>query len=249
MRPILLGPIRSYGVMLALGFLAGIFFALHRAKKNNIDPNKILDLSLWAIVSALAGARLLYVLSSLSYFKEHPLEIVFSRSGFSMTGGLIAAIIVSILYMHWKKLAIWKIADLLTPSIPLGESIGRIGCFLNGCCYGKATKSFLALKYPYLEGVPNPAPLLPRHPTQLYYSFFAVLTLVFLLSLEKRKQFEGEVFTSYLLLYSFLRFCLDFFRGDELDSLICGKFTIAQTINVFIFIFAIFLLINLRKKC
>ncbi|MCX7919868.1 MAG: prolipoprotein diacylglyceryl transferase [bacterium] len=248
MHPVFFGPIRWYGVMLATGFIIGILYAMRRAKKEGVNPEKILDLSLWLIAAAIIGSRLLFVISYPGYFIEHPLEIIFSRSGFSMFGGVITAVAVGIWYLARQKLPIWKIADIIVPGVALGEIFGRIGCFLNGCCYGKpALRIPWRVIFPYLNGLPAEN-FIPRHPTQLYYSLFALLTFIFLISLRKHKKFDGEVFWSYLILYSFLRFWLDMFRGDEIDSLVLSYFTVAQLISIAVFFFSVGVLVRFRSK-
>ena len=248
MHPVLFGPIRWYGVMLATGFIIGILYAMHRAKKEGVDPEKILDLSLWLIAAAIVGSRLLFVISYPGYFIEHPAEIIFSRSGFSMFGGVVCAGAVGIWYLYRHQLPIWKIADIMTPAVALGEIFGRFGCFMNGCCFGKPTLRIpWRVTFPYLNGI-QAETLIPRHPSQLYYSLFALLTFIFLISLRKHKKFDGEVFWSYLILYSFLRFWLDMFRGDEVDSLVFSYFTVAQIISIAVFFFSIGVLVRFRSK-
>jgi phosphatidylglycerol:prolipoprotein diacylglycerol transferase len=234
--------------MLALGFIIGILYAMHRAKKEGVDPEKILDLSLWLIAAAIIGSRLLFVISYPGYFIEHPLEIIFSRSGFSMFGGVIATVAIGIWYLYRHQLPIWKIADIMTPAAALGEIFGRFGCFMNGCCFGKpALRIPWRVTFPYLNGLETES-LIPRHPTQLYYSLFALLTFIFLISLRKHKKFDGEMFWSYLIMYSFLRFWLDMFRGDEVDSLVFSYFTVAQIISIAVFSFSIGVLVRFRSK-
>ncbi|MDI6782805.1 MAG: prolipoprotein diacylglyceryl transferase, partial [bacterium] len=168
MHPVLFGQIRWYGVMLALGFIIGILYAMRRAKKEGVDPEKILDLSIWLITAAIVGSRLLFVISYPGYFIDYPAEIIFSRSGFSMFGGVIAAGATGIWYLYRHKLPVWKVADIMTPAIPLGEVFGRIGCFLNGCCFGEPVLRIpWRVTFPYLNGI-EAETLIPRHPTQLY---------------------------------------------------------------------------------
>jgi phosphatidylglycerol---prolipoprotein diacylglyceryl transferase len=250
MHPVLFGPIRWYGVMLATGFVVGILYAMHRAKKEGVDPEKILDLSIWLIASAIIGSRLLFVVSYSGYFIYHPLEIIFSRSGFSMFGGVIASVSIGIWYLYRHQLPIWKVTDIMVPGVALGEVFGRIGCFMNGCCYGKPAgpQIFWRVTFPNLNGLPADS-FIPRHPTELYYSLFALLTFLFLVSLRRHKKFEGEMFWSYLIMYSFLRFWLDMFRGDETDSLIFNYFTVAQLISIAVFSFSIGVLVRFRSKC
>src|SRR3954468_23356216 len=130
-----------YGVMVALAFLTGLWTASKRAQKDNIPADKILDLGPWLIVGTIIGARTLYVITFWrEQFSREPFYEVFmvQKGGLVFYGGLLGASLACILYTRLKKLNLWKVADIVAPSIALGYVFGRIGCFLNGCCYGRA---------------------------------------------------------------------------------------------------------------
>src|SRR5690349_12484889 len=137
MQPILYGQIHWYGVMLATAFSVATLYAYYEGKRQGIDPDRILDLAIWVMVSAIVGSRILFVLSDIDYFIGHPKDIIFSRSGFSSYGGMIFAIITGYWYLKSHHLPVWKVGDIFMPAVALGEAFGRIGCFMNGCCYGK----------------------------------------------------------------------------------------------------------------
>lgn len=248
MHPILYGPIHWYGVMLALAFLAGLFYAVRTAKKESINPDYIYDLAIWIMASAMIGARILFVLSDPSYFWEHPAEIIFSRSGFSSYGGYILATIVGLWFARQRKIPMWKLADVIVPAVCLGEAIGRIGCFLNGCCYGRVCNvEFVpwAVKFPYLDGAKIDNPLY-RHPTQIYQSIFALLIFGLLVSSNKRKKFDGETFWLYLIIASAVRFIIDIYREPGQDMMF-SMLTLAQLISILIFAFSLGILIRFRS--
>jgi phosphatidylglycerol:prolipoprotein diacylglycerol transferase len=161
--------IHWYGVMVALAFLAGLWTAGRRGMRAGIAAEKIVDLGPWAIVGAIVGSRVLYVIS---YWQEafagKPITEIFMvwKGGLVFYGGLIGASLACIAYVRLKKLPLWKVADILIPSLPLGCFFGRVGCFLNGCCYGRACNLPWAVRFP--ADNPLGPPTTPVHPTQLY---------------------------------------------------------------------------------
>lgn len=240
MYPVLvrIGPINiySYGVMLALAFLVAIFLARRHAIFLGMDGDAIIDLGIWLIISGILGARLLYVLLNLNYYKEVPLEsVMIWRGGLVWYGGLISAVLVAVWFLRKRKMPILKTGDLMLPYVALGQAIGRIGCFLNGCCYGKPT----ALAF----GVSFTSAQAPVHPTQLYES--AAMFLLYL-ALRKIKPGNGKTILLYLLFYAAFRFFNEFLRGDNPIALM--GLTISQIISVIVFIIAIILWRSLPSR-
>ncbi len=239
-----IGPITiySYGVMLALAFVVGIYLARDRAIKAGIDSKVIMDLSVYVLLSSIVGARLLYILTNLDEYREHPLEAIFSRTGFVFYGGLIFAIIVGLWYLKRQKLPVWQIADVVAPSIPIGQAIGRIGCFLNGCCYGKPT----TLPWGVKVAGRDPLDLTPLHPTQIYSSVGDLIIFFILSYWWKRRKFEGQIFLMYLVLYSILRFVVEIYRGDNPYFLF--NLTLSQLLSIFIGLGAMTIMVRKSKK-
>jgi phosphatidylglycerol---prolipoprotein diacylglyceryl transferase len=208
-------PVHWFGIMVALGFLLGLWTASRRGLRDGVSAEKIMDLGPWLILGAIAGARTLYVIS---YWREQfagkPLWEIFmiQRGGLVFYGGLVGSSLAYILYSHWKKLPIWKGADILAPSIALGHALGRIGCLFNGCCYGRACSLPWAITYPGRPGGP-PAGV-PLHPTQIYESLLNFAFYAGLAALYQRKKFDGQVFATYLIGYAFIRSFVELFRGD-----------------------------------
>lgn len=217
-----LGPltIHTYGLLLALAFIAGIWLASRNAAKAKLNPDSIWNLGLIIIFSALVGAKLLLFVSDYAYYSQNPREI-FSlatlRSSGVYYGGLLLALGASAWYLHKSKLPSWRVADITAPGIALGQAIGRIGCLSAGCCYGKPTTMPWGITFtnPYSAenvGVPLNIPL---HPTQIYESVGAFLLFIYLMWRLGRNHFTGQVILEYLGLYAALRFVIEFFRGDD----------------------------------
>jgi phosphatidylglycerol:prolipoprotein diacylglycerol transferase len=212
-----LGPltIHWYGVLVAIGFLVGLWTAGRRAPLAGVAGEKIADLGPWLIVGALLGARTLYVIS---YWDEQFAggtlwDILNIRlGGLVYYGGLIGAVVACILCARWKRLPLWRVADILAPSIALGYVFGRIGCLMNGCCYGRACALPWAIRFP--EGNALNAPTTPVHPTQIYDSLLSLALYAGLAWLFRRRKFDGQVFAFYLMGYAVTRSFVELFRGD-----------------------------------
>jgi len=241
-----------YGVMLALAFLAGIWTAGRRAPRNGIAGEKIADIGLWLIVGAVVGARTLFVIS---YWREEfagkPLWEIFmvQHGGLVYYGGLIGATLAGVLYARARNLPLWKVADILAPSIALGYVFGRIGCLLNGCCYGRACDLPWAIRFP--EGhETHPAGLAaaPVHPTEIYESLLSLGFYFALALLYRRKRFDGQVFATYLMGYALLRSFVEMFRGDYSAEHLHGGLTPAHLVSVGIFVAGAVLFWALRPR-
>ena len=251
MHPILfkLGPITiyTYGLFIALAFLASIYLAALSAKREGIDSQKIIDLSFYLMLAAIIGSRLLYVLLNFKYYLSAPGAIwQIWEGGLVFYGGLIAAAAVSFIYIRKKGLNLWQITDIFAPSIALGQAIGRWGCFFAGCCYGKPTDLPWAITF---HDPASLAPLgIPLHPTQLYSSLKDLIIFAILILLQKRKKFHGQLFWAYVLFYAVLRFIVEFFRGDPRCFLPGELLSTAQVIGIALFLLAIVMLRRLRFK-
>lgn len=238
--------VHTYGFFVATGFLLAISVAIREAKRVSEDPEKIIDLALYIIIAAIIGSRFLYVVINWRDFKDDPLEIIrLWNGGLVFYGGLIGASLVTIWYLRKHRLPVWKTADILAPSIALGQSIGRIGCFFAGCCYGKVCHYWWCITFTHPESLaPKGVPL---HPVQLYATANAFLIYVVLTKLRRRKKFEGELFWLYILLYAITRSAIEFFRGDYRGTLFGGLLSTAQTIGIVMALVAIFMLVCLRR--
>jgi phosphatidylglycerol:prolipoprotein diacylglycerol transferase len=217
MHPVLfrLGPltIHTYGVLVALAFLAGITLATREGRRKGVEPDRIMDLGLYILAAAIIGSRLLQVAIEYRYYSQHPLEIfMIWKGGLVFYGGFILAVLTSVWYLNKHSLPVWRVADIFAPSIALGQAIGRLGCFSAGCCYGKPTGLPWGVTFTDKDTLAVMG--VPLHPTQVYESIGTLLIFIFLFLYRKKTAFEGQLFWLYVLLYSALRFTIEFFRGD-----------------------------------
>ena len=238
-----------YGVMVATAFLAGLWTASRRCLRDGIASDKVLDLGPWLIIGTIVGARTLYVISYWhEQFANHPVSEIFMvwKGGLVFYGGLIGATAAGILYARLKKLPLWKLADTIAPSIALGYVFGRIGCLMNGCCYGRASNLPWAITFP---SVSNGAPAgVPLHPTQIYDSLLNLGFYGFLTWLHRRKKFDGQVFATYLIGYALLRSFVEIFRGDYPQHYLGGWATPAQVVSIGIILVGITLWLVLSRQ-
>src|SRR4029453_7971889 len=243
-------PVYTYGLLLAAAFLPGLEFALVRARSRGLDPNRVMDLGIWIIVSALIGAKLMLVVVERDKFGwgvTELLNLFLSAGGFY--GGLIAAVIVALAYLWRHRMPMWTVTDVFAPGIALGHVIGRMGCLFAGCCFGRETDVPWASTFhsPYAaENVGTPLNV-PLHPTQLYEAGAELLILVLLLATEKKgRPFPGRTFWAYMLLYGISRFIIEFYRGDPRGSI--GMFSTSQFLSLIIVPLSIVMIIWLRRR-
>jgi len=248
-------PINTYGVFLALAFLCAILLSVHLAGKDGLPRERIYDLCLWMLLASLLGSKFLMLFTEPEY-REHPSQLFsldFLRSGGVFYGGLIGAVITGFWLMRRYGLPWWKTADACAPGIALGNFLGRQGCFAAGCCWGKPTTLPWGVKFSELgheiTGVPIDVHL---HPTQLYESFAMLIVFVFLLFLHRRRRFNGQVILTYALLYSVIRFLIEFVRddprGDVLGLTTLTGLSTSQLISIVVGIASlIFLIIRWRR--
>jgi len=220
MHPLLLSePFRlhTYGVLLAVAFLAGLFVVSWQARRAGMDSGRITDMAVWVLIAGLLGAKLMLVVVEWDHYARNWRDVLsLLRSGGVFYGGLLGGIAVAWYYARRYQLPGWRTADVLAPGLILGQAIGRLGCFAAGCCYGKPASLPWAVTFTDVYaarevGTPMDTPL---HPTQLYESLANFLIFVVLIWLAPRKRFDGQVIVSYVALYSGARFLLEFLRGD-----------------------------------
>jgi phosphatidylglycerol:prolipoprotein diacylglycerol transferase len=248
-------PINTYGVFLALAFLCAILITVKLAARDGLPREKIYDLCLWMLLSSLIGSKILMLFTEPEY-RDHPLQLLsldFLRSGGVFYGGLIGAILTGYFLMRHYKLPWWKTADACAPGIAIGNFFGRQGCFAAGCCWGKPTTLPWGVKFTELgheiTGVPTDAYL---HPTQLYESFAMLIVFFFLLWLHKHRRFSGQVILSYALLYSVIRFGIEFLRddprGDVFGLTTLTGLSTSQIISIIVGTGALVLMLVRRRK-
>lgn len=228
-------PIYFFGVMIALGILAGIFISYKEVKRKVLETDTVFDLAIYGIGSAILGARLFYILFyNLSYYIDNPVEIILiSEGGLSIHGGLIGAFLFGIYYFRKNKLSFLNYADAIVPGIILGQAIGRIGCDV----FGKV----LTTSYPW--GIEQQGQLV--HPTQVYE--FLLNYIVFFILWRKRRniKYNGQLFVWYLVLFAFNRSIVELFRYNPS---IIGWFSISHLLSIGLIIAAIIISILIKKK-
>ena len=243
-------PVYTYGVLLAAAYLLGLQFALVRARARGLDANRVMDLGIWIIISALVGAKLLLLVVDFDTFSRNPRELLtLLRSGGVFYGGLIAAVAVAMWYMRRHRLPVWSVSDAFAPGIALGHVIGRMGCFFAGCCFGKATDVPWAVTFTNEYAAQNVGtPLtVPIHPTQLYEAGAELIILGLLLVLERKgRGFPGRTFWSYMLFYGVTRFIIEFYRGDPRGMV--GALSTSQFVSVILVPVSIVMLIVLSRR-
>jgi phosphatidylglycerol:prolipoprotein diacylglycerol transferase len=211
-----LGPfeLRSYGVVVALSFLLGLWLSTREAKRKGLDPALIQDFAFYALLGGIVGARLYFVaFSDPLYYLGKPWEILAVwHGGLGIIGAVAGGFLVAVWYCRKKNLSIWRFADTLAPGAILGQAAGVLACLLNGDSYGKPSSLAWAITYTDPRAM---APLnVSRHPVEIYE--MAAYLLVFLLVWSTRKRFrtDGFVLLIYLAGYGAARFAVEFFRGN-----------------------------------
>src|SRR5215467_14204310 len=246
LRPI---TVYTYGLLLAAAYLLGLQLARVRARRRGLDQNRILDLGIYIIISALIGAKLLLLVTDWSSFKADPRELLtLARSGGVFYGGLILAVIVALWYIRHAGLPLWTTCDVFAPGIALGHVVGRFGCLFAGCCYGKPTTMPWGITFTDPCSASNVGtPLgVPLHPTQLYEAGAELVILVLLLATERKgRPFAGRTFWLYMLLYAISRFIIEFYRGDERGTVF--MFSTSQFISILLAPLAIVMLAYLSR--
>lgn len=239
-----LGPfeIHWYGVLITIGFLMAVWVAMREGERNFVNPDQILDLCFWALLAGLIGSRIVFdIVNWESYYLAcvDPAAAGLSepacfeilkvwKGGLVWYGGLLGAIPVVFWFVRRYKLQFLKVADIMVPSVALGHSFGRMGCFAAGCCFGRPTDACTGVHFPqgsmayhlhverWSDMMNGLTSSLPIHPTQLYESVAEMMIFITLAAIIRpRKRFHGQVFLTYLVLYALLRTVVEFFRGDH----------------------------------
>ncbi|MGD9162551.1 MAG: prolipoprotein diacylglyceryl transferase [Desulfobacteraceae bacterium] len=244
-----IGPLtlHTYGLFVALGFIAGIFVATRLGKTVGFMSNAVMDMGFIIILTGLIGSRIVYIIIEFQHYVANPLDIIkLWQGGLVFSGGLVAVIIAMIFYAKYYKVNIWTISDIWAPAAAIGQAIGRIGCFFAGCCYGKPTD------VPWAVIFTNPKSIatlnIPIHPTQIYSSLGSFIIFIILIILHSKKKFEGQVFLWFLIFHSTARLFLERFRGDPRGIIMTDNLTMTQFIAIIILIGAVTALFIFKPK-
>lgn len=233
--------IHTYGFMLMCAFIVGILWTVREARRQGRSPEEVLDLSILILVFAIIFSRIVYVLLNLSTYLPHPAEMLYLwAGGLSFHGGVGGGILAGVIYARRRKLSFLQLADLFTPALPLAYAVARIGCFLNGCCYGIPTHLPWACRF-YSQDIPG-ALTPPSHPVQLYDAAANILLFFIIGRLKGKEHATGVLFLQYLVGYSIIRILADIFRrGVSARTLFGLPITEAQVASVLIIIVGVFI--------
>lgn len=237
--------IRWYGVMIALGVLAGLQVALREARRKGIPEDLIYSGLTWAILGGLLGARLFHVIDNWSYYAARPGEIfTLQQSGLAVYGAVFGGLVGVLIYALRRRLSFWRLADTAAIGVPLGQAIGRVGCLINGCNYGLPTTLPWGVIWTSPEAM-VPATGVAYHPTQAYDLLWALAVFGLLWGLRTRFRADGQAFLAYIALYSAGRFWISFLRED---NLIVSGLRQAQLIALISLALAVPLMIWLSRR-
>lgn len=210
MKPILLSfgvlHLYSYGLSIAVGVLLSLFLMNRRAVEEGFPKQEeVFDIAFAILVWGFLGARIFYVIQNLSYYAAEPLKIfAVWEGGLIFYGGALGALLGFWLVVRKLRMSFWRVLDFIVPYGALAHAFGRIGCFLNGCCYGKVCELPWAVRFPgFFQAV---------HPAQIYEAAYDLVLFAFLLARRKRSRFEGETGLLYFLLYGIGRYLIEFVR-------------------------------------
>jgi phosphatidylglycerol:prolipoprotein diacylglycerol transferase len=244
-----IGPltIHTYGLFVAIGFAAALLVAMKLGRREGMKGQLILDMAFVMILVAIIGSRLMYVFINLAYYTRHPLDVFkIWQGGLVFSGGLLAVALIMVWYLRHHHLSFWKMGDLWAPALALGQGLGRIGCFMAGCCYGKPTDSWCGVVFTNPNAL---APLnIPLHPTQLYHALSGFIIFGVLLFVYAKRKFVGQVFLWYLILHSTARLLIERFRGDERGLLPGTTMTLTQLIATLVLLASVIALFVMKSR-
>jgi phosphatidylglycerol---prolipoprotein diacylglyceryl transferase len=209
----------TYGLLVSLGVLVGLWISVRNSSKQGIDPEDAWNFGILVVLSGIVGAKILYIINDWSTYVANPKEI-FSLStlqaGGVFSGGLIGALIAAVWYIRKQHMPALATCDAFAPGLAMGHAIGRLGCFAAGCCYGKPTTHFWGVTFhnPLAASLVGTPLGIPLEPTQLFESAVELANFFILMWMLKRRKFDGQVFGAYLILYGVARFFLEFIRDD-----------------------------------
>ena len=244
--------IRSYGLMLAVAFLVGTTIALREGRRLRLDEDKLVGVILIALVAGVLGARGLYVIEHVDEFRqEWGSALALWQGGLTLYGGIVAGTVAGLLAARRTGLPIWVVADALTPSLALGTAFGRVGCFLNGCCYGRPTRLPWGVVFPPDSFAGLEFGTAPVHPSQLYFGLAALLLFALAWGLRRRLQPPGVLFWTVLALFGLTRIPLDFTRAYDLEARLFEihglAVTESQVTSLALALFSVLMILRLRR--
>ena len=245
--------LRWYGVMLALAFLAGTAIALREARRLRLDEDRLITVILVTLVAAVLGARGLYVVEHVDEFREEWSGVLaLWQGGLTLYGGIVAGTVAGLLTARQAGLPMWIVADALTPSLALGTAFGRVGCFMNGCCYGRPTKLPWGVVFPPDSFAGLEFGSTPVHPSQLYAALVGLVLFLLMWALRRRLAPPGTLFWTFVAMFAVIRIPLDFTRAYEIESRVFSAagfaVTESQLTSLALALFAVLMIARLRQR-
>lgn len=249
-----------YGIFIGLGVILGVLLALHEAKRTGQNPDTYLDFIIYAMIIAIMGARLYYVIFSWDFYSQHPEKIFAIREGgLAIYGGIIGGVLTAIVYSHLKKKSFWVMADTMAPSLILGQMLGRWGNFFNKEAFGGYTDNLFAMRYQLSQVrasdvttdilqnlvTVNGVDYIQVHPTFLYESMWSLCVFIILLILQRKKKFDGQVCATYFFGYALGRVWIE---GLRTDQLCIGNVPVSQALSAVLIIASVVLYFYCKKK-
>lgn len=257
--------IAYYGVIIALGMLAGALVAYREAKKTGQKVDDYIDFTLYTLIAAIIGARIYYVIFEWDYYSAHPLEIFNLRAGgLAIYGGVLASVLTLLIFTKVKKLKFWLMADTAVQGLIIGQIIGRWGNFFNREAFGGYTDSLFAMQLPVSEAKGITQELIEHlvtidgvsyvqvHPTFLYEGTWNLLLFIGICLYKRHKKFDGEIFAIYLMGYGVGRFIIEGLRTDQLVVKALGGIAASQVLSIILIIlaaaFVIYNRVQIKKR-
>ena len=253
--------IAYYGVIIALGMLAGALVAYREAKKTGQKVDDYIDFTLYTLIAAIIGARIYYVIFEWDYYSAHPLEIFNLRAGgLAIYGGVIASALTLFIFTKVKKLKFWLMADTAVQGLIIGQIIGRWGNFFNREAFGGYTDSLFAMQLPVSEAKGITQELIEHlvtidgvsyvqvHPTFLYEGTWNLLLFIGICLYKRHKKFDGEIFAIYLMGYGVGRFIIEGLRTDQLVIKALGGIAASQVLSIILIVLAVAFVIYNRVQ-
>lgn len=249
-----------YGIFIGLGVILGVLLTLHEAKRTGQNPDTYLDFIIYAMIIAIIGARLYYVIFSWDFYSQHPEKIFAIREGgLAIYGGIIGGVLTAIVYSHLKKKSFWVMADTMAPSLILGQMLGRWGNFFNKEAFGGFTDNLFAMRYQLSQVrasdvtpdilqnlvTVNGVDYIQVHPTFLYESMWSLCVFIILLILQRKKKFDGQVCATYFFGYALGRVWIE---GLRTDQLCIGNVPVSQALSAVLIIASVVLYVYCKKK-
>ena len=245
--------LRSYGVMLAVAFLVGTWLSVREARRLHLDEDRLISIILVVLIAGILGARALYVMEHIQEFRrEWTSVIALWQGGLTLYGGVIAGTAAGLYAaQHWHQ-PMWRVADAVTPAVALGTVFGRIGCFLNGCCYGHPTRLPWGVVFPADSYAGLEFGNVPVHPSQLYFALSGLLLFGFVWVMRTRFRVNGELFWTFMLLFALVRIPLDATRAYEPDAVVLhlGGLEVveSQMTSLALVMFSLLMILRLRRS-